>query len=354
MEKKLKINFQRLLTWLHKEREKKYSLLNIVCYRLPRIVLAKLYGKIAAFLNEQFIDRRFNGARFRQFQDLHPHRFTNHFYMIVMPNTLHFLNPCLTMIPDHVNLVLILNGTKSWEEKYLRETYHNYPIFKLITCPRSSLSHGTVLNLLLGNNTSNFGIIDHDLFIFNPAIFDELTFQADECVMGAFKLENQKAGLIFPTTHFMFFNIDLLKKVMIRYKIDARQYKKIPGHLIDKLASLNLGYRNYLKDYLTYFDTFNLILAMAFYEKLSVKILDLAPEDIFHVGSTSYGTDSIYSLYIQVKLLEMPQNSFLRQRYSHLFSYFADSKAVIDNMPDSMSALQFIAQVNQFISKLNQ
>jgi hypothetical protein len=39
--------------------------------------------------------------------------------MIVMPNTLHFLNPCLTRIPDDVNLVLILNGTKRWEEKYL-------------------------------------------------------------------------------------------------------------------------------------------------------------------------------------------------------------------------------------------
>ena len=46
-------------------------------------------------------------------------------------------------------------------------------------------------------------------------MFDELSFQADECVIGAFKLENEKAGLTFPTTHFMFFNIDLLKKLMI-------------------------------------------------------------------------------------------------------------------------------------------
>jgi len=68
------------------------------------------------------------------------------------------------------------------------------------------MSHGTVLNLLLRTNDSNFGIIDHDLFLFNPQIFDDLSFKKDECVIGAFKLINTRAQLSFPTTHFMFFN----------------------------------------------------------------------------------------------------------------------------------------------------
>ena len=75
---------------------------------------------------------------------------------------------------------MILNGTAGWEENYLRKNFNGYPSFKLITFPHSSLSHGSVLNLLLGNNDSNFGIIDHDLFMFNPQIFDELDFKEDE------------------------------------------------------------------------------------------------------------------------------------------------------------------------------
>jgi hypothetical protein len=85
--------------------------------------------------------------------------------------------------------------------------------FKLNNFPYSSMSHGTVLNLLLRNNDSNFGIIDHDLFLFNPQIFDDLSFKKDECVIGAFKLRNTKAQLSFPTTHFMFFNIKRIHRM---------------------------------------------------------------------------------------------------------------------------------------------
>lgn len=204
-----------------------------------------------------------------------------------MPNVLHFLIPCLKLIPKNKNIFLILNGTRSWEEKYLRENYAYYPIFKLITFPHSSLSHGTLLNLLIENNQSNFGIMDHDLYIFNKEIFDKLIFNKDECVIGAFKLMNKKSALTFPTTNFMFLNVSLIKKIMVKYKIGAQIYTKIPSRLKNKLSTINLGYNNFLKDYLYYFDTFNMILAMAFYEKLSVKILKLNDKDLCHIGGTS-------------------------------------------------------------------
>ncbi len=204
-----------------------------------------------------------------------------------MPNILHFLKPCLNLIPKNINLFLILNGTSSWEEKYLRENYAYYPIFKLITFPYSSLSHGTLLNLLIENNQSNFGIIDYDLYIFNKDIFNKLIFNKDECVIGAFKLMNKKSGLTFPTTHFMFFNVSLIKKIMVKYRIGAQIYTKIPSRLKNKLSTINLGYNNFLKNHFLYFDTFNMILAMAFYEKLSVKILKLNDKDLCHIGDTS-------------------------------------------------------------------
>jgi hypothetical protein len=74
---------------------------------------------------------------------------------------------------------------------------------------------------------------------------------------------------------------------MVKYRIGAQIYTKIPSRLKNKLATINLGYNNYLKDYLDFFDTFNMILAMAFYEKLSVKILKLNDKDLCHIGGTS-------------------------------------------------------------------
>jgi hypothetical protein len=306
-----------------------------------------------------------NTSRFKDFQNLHRNRLNNHFYIIVMPNILHFLKPCLKLIPKNKNIFLILNGTKSWEERYLRENYAYYPIFKLITFPHSSLSHGTLLNLLIENNQSNFGIMDHDLYIFNKEIFNKLIFNKDECVIGAFKLVNKKAALTFPTTHFMFFNVSLIKKIMVKYRIGAQTYTKIPSRLENKLSTINLGYNNWLKDYSDYFDTFNMILAMAFYEKLSVKILKLNAKDLWHIGGTSSfarwysptAPNNLYLTYLNMKILEMPQNSLIRQKYSFLYSKFNSSNDVSECFLNKLSLnsfLGFVAIVNRLITRIEQ
>jgi hypothetical protein len=320
--------------------------------RLPRILTTKAYRQLAAVANDRFIDQANNQKRFIEFQIAQQHKLGDHFYIIVMPNIMHFLIPCLNLIPPKVNVFLILNGTSSWEEDFLRNHFDGYPIFKLKPFPRSSLSHGSVLNLLLKNNDANFGIIDHDLFIFNPHIFDELSFKKDECVIGAFKLRNTKAQLTFPTTHFMFFNIKPIHRIMTTYEIDARQYKKTPRHLADKLSAINIGNHNYIKAYLNYFDTFNLILAMAFYEKLTARIPELSPDDLFHVGATSRGTNSIYATYINMKLLELSENSTFRPKYANLDANFKDSRAVIEHLAGDRSALAFIARINEIVSRL--
>jgi hypothetical protein len=287
MNNSLNEKYQRLKTFIYRERGNDISIYMVILFHLPLKLLSKSYSKFVVLINELFMNKLFNISRFKNFQNLHRNRLNNHFYIIVMPNVLHFLKPCLKLIPKNKNIFLILNGTRSWEEKYLREYYAYYPIFKLITFPHSSLSHGTLLNLLIENNQSNFGIMDHDLYIFNKEIFNKLIFNKDECVIGAFKLMNKKSALTFPTTNFMFLNVSLIKKIMVKYKIGAQIYTKIPSRLKNKLSTINLGYNNFLKDYLYYFDTFNMILAMAFYEKLSVKILKLNDKDLCHIGGTS-------------------------------------------------------------------
>ena len=203
--------------------------------------------------------------------------------------------------------MLILNGTEAWEEEWLRAHCGDHPAFRLRTFPLSSLSHGSVVNLLLDHNESNFGILDHDLFVLNPGVFNDLTFQEGECVIGAFKLTNTKARLAFPTTHFLFFNTQLIKQVCVKHGVGAQVYTRIPPRLTPLLATLDLGYHNFLKDYLHYFDTLNLLLALALYEGHAVRFLDASADDLYHLGGSSRMGGTPYEAYINRRFLELTQ-----------------------------------------------
>jgi len=50
------------------------------------------------------------------------------------------------------------------------------------------------------------------------------------------------------------------------------------------LQEMNLGYDNFLKDYLHFFDPFNMIYAMAAYEGYTAKILKMDQDDMVHLG----------------------------------------------------------------------
>ena len=140
---------------------------------------------------------------------------------------------------------------------------------------------------------------------------------------------------------------------MVNYKIGAQKYRIIPSYLKDKLATLNLGYHNFLKEYLNYFDTLNLIMAMAFYEKLSAKIFELSHfKDIYHLGGTSHGTDNSYRTYITLKFLEMSQNQLLREKYTSHISSFDSSRDMVNLFPDEINSRNFIRQTDQLVEKL--
>ena len=141
MNNSLNIKYQRLKTFIYRKRGKDISIYMVILFHIPLRLLSKSYSTFEVLINEFFMNKFFNISRFKNFQYLHRNRLNNHFYIIVMPNVLHFLKPCLKLIPKNKNIFLILNGTKSWEERYLRENYAYYPIFKLITFPFSSLSH---------------------------------------------------------------------------------------------------------------------------------------------------------------------------------------------------------------------
>ena len=141
---------------------------------------------------------------------------------------------------------------------------------------------------------------------------------------------------------------------MRKYKIGAQKYRIIPSHLKKKLATLNLGYHNFLKGYLNYFDTLNLIMAMAFYNKFSAKIIELNHKDIYHLGATSHGPDNLYRSYRTLKFLELSQNHLLREKYSSLFANFGSTNDLVKLFPDNKITGDFIYQTDQLIAKLEQ
>jgi len=307
---------------------------------------------ILSFINDDLLNRLFNVPNFRKFQYSNNAKLHDHFYVIVMPDILHFLIPCLRLIPDDVRVLLILNGTARWEERYLRRHFWEYPIFKLRTFPHSSLTHGIVLNLLIDNNESNFGILDHDLFIFKRDIFDGLSFNEDEFVIGAYRLSNTKAMLEFPTTHFLFINMELIKRIRSKYHIGAQVYYSIPRNVRSQLLELNLGYGNFLKEYLYYFDTMNMLFAMSFYEGLSARFLELTNEDIYHVGGTSHFEKHLYLQYVGLRFLEMIDDKEIEKKYSFLYSQFSSSEDVLNSFPTTEYASKLVAGIDRVIDRI--
>jgi len=308
----------------------------ILLHHAPKLALLRLYAKLSRKINGKLINPTINRNLIRKFHKLHQKELGQHFYLIVMPGVLHFLVPCLKLIPKKVPLFLLFNGTKEWEIKYLNEKFPDIPGLRLKTLPASCLAHGDVITLLLESNTKNFGILDHDLYLFDEEIFTNLEFKQNECLLAIYAEQSEKTGFIYPHTCFLFFNVSLISSLMSRYKIDANLYKKAPSRLKDSLSSIGLTNGVYLKDYHNFFDTLNLVLAMAFTEKLQVRYLDLkTPSKTIHVGGTSMGqhiTKDLSNIYIHLYFLEYINDPILIKHYSYWYKRFKNSAEIVPLM----------------------
>jgi len=206
----------------------------------------------------------------------------------------------LRFIPKDINIFLILNGLRKFEKHYIRRNFSTYPTFELFTYSYKVgefFVHGEVLNLLFKNNKNNFGVIDHDCYILDSKIFDKLKIIKNNFLISIYNKMNKKANLTFPKTYALFFNINQVKKIMEKYKINCLYYnykinsiyfQKIPLQVQKKLGEIKLDYNNYPDGRINFFDTLELIFSMAIYEKLSFKFLSLKKNSIVHVKKTSY------------------------------------------------------------------
>ena len=275
---------QRIKEMIAKKRAKGSGPMFIFFLYVPGRFIEKLFSNAIALLNKHFYNKYINIKRLSRFHNQFKSKMNKQFYIIGMPGKIHFLDPCIELVHNDINLFIVLNGVKKNEKKIIQDKYPDVPVFELKTFAASSMPHGEVINLLLYANEDNFGLIDHDLYIFNKEIFNQLEFVDNEYIAGSFELHNRKACITFPATFFLFINTKIVKRIMCKYKIGAQIYSKIPSNLAPILKKMNLGYDNFLKDYLNYFDPFNLIFAMATHEGYKAKILKTNQKDMIHLG----------------------------------------------------------------------
>ena len=310
----------------------------------------------------EYLVMRSNQERFRRFQQEHRSRVGKRFYITVVPKTLDLLEYCLKLLPADLNVFLILNGLADWERAYLAKEFPDIPCFTLEIRSRSIL-YDRVLDLLMEENEFDFGILDQDCFVLDESLFDQLQFQRNELVMAPFFTHNKKAGIEFPRTYFLYFNVPIVKSIRDKYRISFKRCWTLPAGLEEKLAELNLGYHNFPHPSLNYFDNFQLTWAMAMYERIPFGRVPTMQgqgaawsERVVHVGAghaylTEPYRDSMvenlrrydrlsqleremlhaaaFCHYAHLRLLEASESDVLRQRYLPFFSTYEGSQEVV-------------------------
>lgn len=299
------------------------SLIGIPAFRallweLPRLIAWRAYNRFASMVY-MFVDWQ-RVADERTKQSLH--QFTEndgtYFYVIVVPQVLHLLIPAVRLVQHHAKIIFILNGISAVEEHTLQKEFPDAATLRLWTLPKSSWPHGHLLSLLLRSSKRDFGIFDHDFFLFDPSAFNQLTFRENEFAICATRWRNSLTGKEFPGTHFLYLRAALLRDVMVRYKVGAQLYKRIPRNAKPVHEEMGLSLDNPPKEYQSFFDSFLMLSALAMYDGFKVRKLDIAAGDWEHIGGTSIGlqiTKDAVHHYVSSRFLELLSNTAISKEY---------------------------------------
>lgn len=323
--------------------------------QLPAAVALRGWRRLVAPVNGA-LNRIFDRSRFAAFQRRLPDPGGLRLCVIVMPHTLHFLLPCLALLQGGPPLVLLFNGTKSWERRLLRQRLPGVPTFRLSTLPATSQSHGEVIDLLLQPPAGDFVLVDHDAYVFDATLWQRLRPAADEAVVGVFAQHSETAGWDYPLTHLLAFNAPLLRGLMQRHRVDARLCRQAPARLAELLARVGLGRRRYLKDYQRFHDTLHLLLALARAEGLQLRLVPVdGAVPVLHVGGTSIGshhTKDLFALHIHLRFLELVDDPLIRRRYAFLVRPLRSAAELVAAHDAADPAWQTLPVVDQLMQRL--
>ena len=352
---RIKVELFRIRKFVSRSQYNGLSLPYIFLIHMPRVFLLMAYKKTAKKINDRLLAVSINKYRMHKFHKKQISSLGNHFYVIVMPDTLHYLIPCLQLLPSELNVFLIFNGAKTWERRLLLSEFKHRPSFKLYTLPFSSINHGNVLNLFFHTNEKNFGIIDHDLYIFDRNIFHHLKFSDDQFMKAIFSGENRFTGMVYPHTFFLFFNAAKIKQLMYHYKVDARTYKELPRSVETSLASIGLNNNSFIKDYIRFYDTLHVLLALGYVKGWQVDYLET--EDVYHLGGTSMGaqyTKDLSHMYISMRFLEFVNIPQLTDKYLPYMTPYTTSEQINQKLGVNPEVLQMRNTLETILAKLSQ
>lgn len=353
---RLKSYLRRLHTAMRPMRERGWGVVSLLLVHVPVAFLFRVWRVLALPVNGGLIQRVFNQPRFAGFQNTLANSALPRFYVIVMPFTLHFLLPCLALLQDRAQVVLLINGARPWERRLLNERFPAWPMFDLWTLPFSSVAHGNVISLLLESCSGNFGIVDHDCYVFDGTVFEQLAPASDECLLGLFGEASASVEITFPLTYFLFFNAGALQPLMRRYGVDARIYRVIPASAKDAMARVGLVPGRFWKHYHSFYDTLHVLLAVALAEGLEYRFLSSQEKlPAMHVGGTSIGTHhakSLYVLYLHLRFLELMGDPLLNRRYAFLTAPLRSSAEALARSDSSAPEWQGLPVVETLIERL--
>ena len=131
---KLTSKYRKAKKWAIAQKQKNIPSYKLVIYHLPLKIIKSLaitwrFSQLCTLINVTLLHAICNMPRFRRFYNHNTLRPKKHFYIVVVPNSLHFLIPCLKCLPESIYITLILNGTKRWEEAYLKKKKHQLSVF---------------------------------------------------------------------------------------------------------------------------------------------------------------------------------------------------------------------------------
>jgi hypothetical protein len=322
---------------------------------LPRITLVRAYRHVARRVNRVLFDAA-NRRRLRRIGNAADGPGGDTFYVIVMPGTLHFLLPCLALLPDGLRVVLLGNGAAAWERRRVAQRFPAFRYCALAMLPGTSLVHGDVITLLLESNTANFGLLDHDCYVFDPRIFASLSTGPKDCMTAIYGGVSAKTGYAYPETYLMFLHAAALKDTMARYHVDARICHEAPEALRPLLSRVGLGEGVFVKDDRAFFDTLHLLLALAVVDGYACRFLQqFDREAISHVGGTSWKTAETKELidcYVDWCFLDLDDSAELRRRYRHRTQPFRSAARVRAAIPMTPEAFARVAWIDALVARL--
>jgi hypothetical protein len=212
-------------------------------------------------------------------------------FVIVVPNTLGWLEPCLKLVPREVAVVLIANGLSRRERRLLAAGFPDRLQFALSAPPGAYAKHGTVLDLLVAAAPGDFVLLDHDCYVFDRSLFAAPEWRDDEFLAAVdapgFFTINAGTGLRFPRTHFLIVRRDRFRELAERHGVGCEKVERTPERVRGLIAGVGLGDHNFPPARMPFFDTLQLAMAVAFAREWKVRWLGVTDEGIAHIGGTA-------------------------------------------------------------------